>query len=97
MGLSVLSPRHAVLVLAAPPRRSRRARRVAAPASRRGHRARPGRGHGARLGGWGSSSSWSARTGTVFQVDGTFARLVPATPGTRVQVLLDGETVARKP
>lgn len=34
---------------------------------------------------------------TVFQVDGSFARLVPAAPGTRVQVLLDGETVARQP
>ena len=34
---------------------------------------------------------------TVFQVDGTFARLVPAAPGSRVQVLLDGETIARQP
>ena len=34
---------------------------------------------------------------TVFQVDGTFARLVPAAPGTPVQVLLDGETVAQQP
>lgn len=33
---------------------------------------------------------------TVFHVDGTFARLVPAEPGARVQVLLDGETVARQ-
>lgn len=34
---------------------------------------------------------------TVFEVDGTFSRLVPAAPGSRVQVLLDGETVARQP
>ncbi|GEK22332.1 hypothetical protein [Cellulomonas xylanilytica] len=34
---------------------------------------------------------------TVFQVDGTYARLVPAAPGTPVRVVLDGETVARRP
>ena len=34
---------------------------------------------------------------TAFQVDGTFARLVPAAPGAPVQVLLDGETIARQP
>ena len=34
---------------------------------------------------------------TVLQVDGTFARLVPAGPGAPVQVLLDGETIARQP
>jgi hypothetical protein len=34
---------------------------------------------------------------SVVDVDGSFTRLVPAEPGDRVQVLLDGELLARRP
>jgi hypothetical protein len=33
----------------------------------------------------------------VFEVDGSFSRLVPAGPLDEVRVLLDGETLARRP
>ena len=33
----------------------------------------------------------------VFDVDGSFARLVPAAPSDQVRVILDGEPLARRP
>ncbi|KQR11808.1 hypothetical protein [Cellulomonas sp. Leaf334] len=96
MGLSALSRRYAVLVLAvlvvvlvalvaSPPQRADAAI-VTGPGGVTVH----GSGVGELVVVVGSDR-------TVFQVDGTFASLVPAAPGAPVHVVLDGETLARQP
>lgn len=96
MGLSALSRRHAVLVLAVLV--AVLVALTASPPQRADAAVVPGPGgvtvHGT---GAGELVVVVGADRTVFQVDGTFARLVPAAPGARVQVLLDGETVARLP